>query len=56
MKTVDSKLGKCVPWHGYFAEDDSTPVDDMGEAYLPGQRLCGNNDCVEKTHIQMEGH
>lgn len=55
MKTVDSKLGKCLPWHGYFASDESTPVDDTGEPYLPGVRLCGNNDCIEKSHIEQEG-
>ncbi len=55
MKTVHSNLGKCVPWHGYFDENQITPVNDMGVPYLPGTRLCGNNDCVEKTHIESEG-
>jgi len=55
MKTVRSDLGKCLPWHGYFAADEITPVTETGEIYLPGKRLCGNNDCIEKTHIKMEG-
>lgn len=55
MKTVRSDLGKCLPWHGYFAADEITPVTETGEIYLPGKRLCGNNDCIEKTHIKVEG-
>ncbi len=55
MKTVDSEMGKCLPWHGFFDDDEVTPVSDSGEPYLPGIRLCGNNDCVEKTHIRVEG-
>jgi hypothetical protein len=48
-------MGKCLPWHGGFAVDDVTPIDDDGAAVLPGVRLCGHNDCVNISHIQKEG-
>ena len=54
MKTVNSSEGKCFPWHGYFGADEVTPVDEEGNPYLPGVRRCGNNDCCNTDHIEME--
>jgi hypothetical protein len=30
VQTVHTKQGKCLPWHGGFAADDVTPLDDEG--------------------------
>lgn len=51
VQTVHSVEGKCLPWHGFFAADDITPVDDNGEPVFPGVRGCGNNDCCNHKHI-----
>lgn len=48
---VNSEKGKCIPWHGYFATDWVTPVDEEGQPYLPGIRTCGHSDCVNVAHI-----
>lgn len=45
------KVGECLPWHGGFAEDLVTPVDEDGNEVLPGLRTCGNSDCVNGSHI-----
>jgi len=52
VQTVHTPEGKCVPWHGHFAEDDITPVDDDGNPVFPGVRRCGNTDCVAPNHIK----
>lgn len=54
VQTVHTKRGKCIPWHGGFAADDVTPVNENGEPILPGVRRCGNNDCVSPSHIERE--
>lgn len=51
VQTVHGALGKCVPWHGRFAADFATPVDDDGKVVMPGVRLCGNSDCVSVKHV-----
>ena len=51
VQTVHTKEGKCLPWHGGFAGDDVTPLDDYGQPVLPGVRSCGHNDCVNPSHI-----
>jgi|DEB0MinimDraft_6_1074348.scaffolds.fasta_scaffold01123_19 hypothetical protein len=51
MKTVNSVSGKCIPWHGMFARDAVTPVDDDGMPVLPGARICGRKDCVNTDHL-----
>lgn len=43
---------KCLPWHGHFASDMLTPVDENGEPVLPGERICGNVDCVSPSHVK----
>jgi hypothetical protein len=45
-----------LPWHGGFAVDDVTPIDDDGFPVLPGVRLCGHNDCVNISHIEKKGN
>lgn len=45
-------LGKCKPWRGFFDVDEVTPVDDEGEPFLPGERICGNSDCVNPQHVE----
>lgn len=52
VQTVQSVKGKCYPWHGNFAPDLITPIDEDGEPIILGIRLCGNDDCVNPTHIQ----
>ena len=39
--------GSVCPWHGFFAADEITPIDDDGKPIFPGVRSCGHNDCVE---------
>jgi len=52
-RTVHSvDLGKCKPWRGFFDVDEVTPVDDEGEPFLPGERICGNSDCVNLQHVE----
>jgi hypothetical protein len=52
-KIVNTKYGKCRPWHGDFDEWEN-PLNKYGELYRPGVRLCGYRDCIEKTHIQTK--
>lgn len=54
VQTVHTAKGKCIPWHGGFAADDVTPLDDDGTPVLPGIRVCGHQDCVRSDHI-LEG-
>jgi hypothetical protein len=42
---------RCLPWHGQFGYDLVTPVDELGKPVLPGERSCGNLDCVQESHI-----
>ena len=51
-KTVPYGVDRCVPWHGLFAEDELTPVDDDGNPVLPGSRFCGKKDCVNVDHVE----
>lgn len=52
VQTVHTAKGKCLPWHGNFASDDITPVDDNGFPVLPGVRRCGHNDCCNPAHVE----
>jgi len=52
VQTVHTGQGKCIPWHGYFARDEMTPVDDDGKPVLPGERSCGRKDCVAPGHVR----
>jgi len=51
VQTVHTKQGKCIPWAGYYAADDVTPLHDDGTPVSPGVRGCGHNDCVNPSHI-----
>lgn len=44
-------IGKCIVWHGHFASDFVTPIYEDGTEVLPGQRTCGNKDCVQPSHV-----
>jgi hypothetical protein len=46
------KVGACLPWHGRFASDMVTPIDEEGVAVLPGLRKCGRIDCISPSHIE----
>jgi hypothetical protein len=41
----------CISHAGLY-DDDDNPLTDSGELYLPGARLCGHRDCVNRSHIQ----
>lgn len=43
-------LIECVIFDGEL-NDDWLPVDDEGELFRPGERICGFKDCVKKMHI-----
>lgn len=51
IRSIMTDKGKCIIWHGFFDVDHVTPVDEDGEPILPGNRLCGNKDCVNKAHV-----
>lgn len=50
--TIQNGELKCLPWHGRFDTDMTTPVDEEGNPVLPGERICGNNDCVAPSHVK----
>ncbi len=50
--TVQNGEHKCLPWHGHFAEDMTTPIDEYGNPVLPGYRICGKLDCVNSGHVK----
>jgi len=50
--TIQNGDLKCLPWHGKFDTDMVTPVNENGEPVLPGNRICGNADCVSPSHVE----
>lgn len=48
---VQTAYGKCRPHQGLFDWNDN-PLKPNGQLYRPGVRLCGNRDCIAKSHIQ----
>lgn len=48
------KVDGCIVWHGHFAEDMVTPIDDEGNEVLPGKRRCKRLDCVAPNHIERK--
>lgn len=40
----------CRPWRGEV-DEDLNPIDHTTQPFLPGQRVCGHRDCVNKDHI-----
>lgn len=49
-RIIRTAYGVCRPHHGNYDEDEN-PLDDAGNLYRPGKRLCGYRDCIEITHI-----
>jgi hypothetical protein len=45
-------LGKieCLAWNGDI-DENWNPIDENGELYRPGERICGAKDCVDIHHI-----
>jgi len=51
-KTIVGPLDtKCIPWHGEFDLNDN-PLTDDGHELMPGVRLCGHSDCVNREHLE----
>lgn len=55
LRTVIRKhptLGRieCLAWNGEL-DDDWNPIDENGDLYRPGERLCGAKDCVSIHHV-----
>ena len=40
----------CRPWRGEV-DENLNPIDKNLKLYLPGVRICGHKDCVNKDHI-----
>lgn len=49
--TKKNRIRECIVWHGHFAADFVTPIDENGVEVMPGIRTCGNKDCVNVSHI-----
>jgi hypothetical protein len=45
-------LGKieCLAWNGEI-DDNWNPIDENGDLYRPGERICGAKDCVDVNHV-----
>ena len=41
---------RCEPYQGDL-NDELQPIDENGEVFLPGVRICGHSDCVNVKHI-----
>jgi len=50
--TIKTEFGVCRPHKGEFDQDDN-PLDHRGKLFRAGIRLCGNADCIAKSHIQV---
>jgi hypothetical protein len=37
-------------WTGDL-DDNWQPIDEDGQLYRPGERLCGLKDCVKQSHV-----
>jgi hypothetical protein len=49
--TIKTAFGVCRPHKGEF-DDHDNPLDHRGKLFRAGIRLCGNSDCIAKSHIQ----
>jgi hypothetical protein len=47
---IVTRFGVCRPHRGDFDNFDN-PLDKDGKPYRAGLRLCGNSDCIERSHI-----
>lgn len=43
----------CRPWRGEV-DEDLNPLDEQGNLYVPGIRICGHKDCVNRSHIILD--
>ena len=43
-------MSNCISHTGLF-DDWENPLDDKGELFMPGLRLCQHSDCVNPTHL-----
>jgi len=45
-------LGKieCIPYTGEV-DELWRPINAIGDLYMPGERLCGFKDCVNRNHV-----
>lgn len=41
---------ECLAWNGEL-DDDWRPIDENGDLYRPGERICGAKDCVSLHHV-----
>lgn len=48
--SVKTDYGICRPHRGELDEFDR-PLDHRGKLYREGERMCGNSDCIAKSHI-----
>ena len=44
-------MSNCISHTGQF-DDFENPLDDQGNLFLPGLRLCLHSDCVNPTHLR----
>jgi hypothetical protein len=44
----------CTPHRGEVDLNTMAPLNNEGEPYLPGYRICGMADCVNRSHILKE--
>ena len=45
-------LGRISYWLWlYELDDDWNPIDEQGQLFRPGKRLCGLKDCVRSAHL-----
>jgi hypothetical protein len=51
-KTIHPELGVlyCAIWK-YELNEDWHPIDDEGNLFMPGLRICGLKDCVNSEHV-----
>ena len=41
---------ECRPYRGDL-DENWNPIDEHGNLFMPGERICGHKDCVAKKHI-----
>lgn len=44
-------MSNCISHTGLF-DDRENPLDDQGNLFMPGLRLCLHSDCVNPTHLR----
>lgn len=52
VSRTHATLGKieCLAWNGDL-DDDWNPIDENGELFRPGERICGAKDCIDIHHV-----